>query len=177
MVPRIELSMDELREIAHFAAASAQEVLRTFEELQPGDARPREAIEAARSFASGGRRTQGLRVASFAAHRAARDADAPAAAEAARAAAHAAAAAYLHPLAEATQVKHILGASAHAARAIELRARDDHGAAASWVARASRSASSTVVEVLARYPDPPSGGGRVGELLRDLDGALRRRAG
>jgi hypothetical protein len=27
--------------------------------------------------------------------------------------------------------------------------------------------------VLARYPAAPPGGGRVGELLRDLDGALR----
>jgi hypothetical protein len=50
---------------------------------------------------------------------------------------YAASAAYLHPLASAHQVKHILGAAAHAARA---------------------------------------GGGRVGELLRDLDDALRARS-
>jgi hypothetical protein len=35
------------------------------------------------------------------------------------------AAAYLHPLADAHQVKHILGAAAHAARAAELVAGDD----------------------------------------------------
>jgi hypothetical protein len=37
----------------------------------------------------------------------------------------AAGAAFLHPLAKATQVKHILGSAAHAARALELSAGDD----------------------------------------------------
>ena len=48
-----------------------------------------------------------------------------AASDAARAAVAAAGAAHLHPLAKASQVKHILGAAAHAARAFELAAGDD----------------------------------------------------
>jgi hypothetical protein len=37
-------------------------------------------------------------------------------------------------------------------------------------------ASPAVVSVLMRYPSAPSGGGRVGELLRQLDASLRRLA-
>ena len=44
-----------------------------------------------------------------------------------RAAGHAVGAAFLHPLAKATQVKHILGSAAHAARAFEL--------SVSWMSR------------------------------------------
>jgi hypothetical protein len=40
--------------------------------------------------------------------------------DAARAAGHAAGAAFLHPLAQATQVRRILGSAAHAARSLEL---------------------------------------------------------
>jgi hypothetical protein len=40
---------------------------------------------------------------------------------------------------------------------------------------ARRRATPVVVEVLRRYPAAPPGGGRVGELLRDLDEALRGR--
>jgi hypothetical protein len=38
-----------------------------------------------------------------------------------------------------------------------------------------RATTPTVVDVLNRYPEAPRGGGRVGELLRDLDQALRSR--
>jgi hypothetical protein len=86
----------------------------------------------------------------------------------------AASAAYLHPLADAHQVKHILGAAAHAARAAELVAGDDRDVGAGAIERARRRATPAVVDVLRRYPAAPPGGGRVGELLRDLDEALRR---
>ncbi|HEU4756709.1 MAG TPA: exonuclease SbcC, partial [Agromyces sp.] len=49
----IELSLDELREVAGFAARCASEVLPIFEGAVPGDARPREAIGAALAFAEG----------------------------------------------------------------------------------------------------------------------------
>lgn len=87
----------------------------------------------------------------------------------------AASAAYLHPLADAHQVKHILGAAAHAARATDLIAGDDQDAGPEHIEHARRRATPAVVEVLKRYPAAPPSGGRVGELLRDLDEALRGR--
>ena len=111
-----KLSADELRAVARFAAESAEEVLPVFETAHWDDPRPRKAIEAAWAFAGGGRRMKLQRVASLDAHRAAAGAATEAARLAARAAGDAAAAAYLHPLADATQVGHILRAAALAAR-------------------------------------------------------------
>ncbi|MER8114255.1 putative immunity protein [Streptomyces sp. NPDC094031] len=170
---RIALTEDELREITGYAADCAGRVLHLFEQSLPADRRPREAVEAARAFADGGRRTQALRMSGFAAFRAAREPAPPAAADAARAASHAAGAAFLHPLADAHQVKHILGAAAHAARARELAADGDPTAAAEALAWAREHAPAAVTTVLARLPAAPAGGGRVGEYLRGLDRALR----
>lgn len=172
----MELSRDDLRAVARYAAACARSALDLFERARPGDARPRAAIESAETFALGGERTKGIRDAAWAAQRAAheaRDAGAPAASEAARAALAAAGAAYLHPLPNATQVKHILGSAAHAARAFELAAGGDAAVGEEHVERAQRRADPRVVEVLRRYPRAPPGGGRVGELLRALDAGLR----
>ncbi|MET7289405.1 putative immunity protein [Streptomyces sp. NPDC005573] len=191
----IELSEDELRAITGFAADCAREVLALFERSHPADQRPREALDAAYAFAGGGRRTAALRRCAWAAYRAGREAaDPPAAGDAALAASHAAAAAYLHPRASAHQVKHLLGAAAHAARARELAltepragagsaeqadrtgdsASADGGcAAADTLAWARRHAPGAVVAVLGRLPAAPPGGGRVGQLVRDLDAALR----
>jgi len=170
----IELNMNELREIAGYAAECACRVLPIFERDRPDDLRPRNAIDAALAFSSGGRRTAALRAIAMAAYKAARETSQPAADQAARAAGAAAAAAYLHPLASADQVKHILGAAAHAARAAELDAGDDWSVGAESRDWALQRAPSLVVAVLARYPAAPAGGGRTGELLRDLDAALRR---
>jgi hypothetical protein len=169
----IVLSMQDLREVTSYAAESAQEVLEIFEKAHPTDSRPRDAIDAAWTFARGGKRGKILRDTAWAAHKAARDAETAAAGDAARAAMCAASAAYLHPLADAHQVKHILGAAAHAARAAELIAGDDRDVGAEHIEHALRRATPAVVEVLKRYPAAPPGGGRVGELLRDLDEALR----
>jgi hypothetical protein len=172
----IVLSMDDLREVAGYAAQSAQEVLAIFERAHPADSRARDAIDAAWTFARGGKRGKRLRDTAWAALRAARDAESAAAGDAARAAMCAASAAYLHPLADAHQVKHILGAAAHAARAAELMAGDDREVGAGYIEQARRRATPIVVDVLSRYPAAPPGGGRVGELLRDLDEALRDRS-
>jgi uncharacterized membrane protein len=88
----------------------------------------------------------------------------------------AASAAYLHPLAKASQVKHILGAAAHAARAAELIAGDDRDVGVKHIEQTCRRATSAVVEVLRRYPAAPPDGGRVGKLVRALDKALRDRS-
>lgn len=172
----ISLSLDELRAVAAYAVACAQPALAIFERERPGDARPRMAVEAAQAFADGAKRTKAIRDGAWAAMRAgheARDAGHAAASEAARAAMAAAGAAFLHPLAKPTQVKHILGAAAHAARACELAAGDDSAVGAERLENARKLASAWVVDVLRRYPPAPAGGGRVGELIRQLDAALR----
>jgi hypothetical protein len=171
----IVLSMRDLRGVAGYAAESAQDALEIFERAHPSDSRPRDAIDAAWTFARGGKRGKTLRDTAWAAHKAARDADTAAAGDAARAAMCAASAAYLHPLADAHQVKHILGAAAHAARAAELLAGDDRDVGAAHLEQARRRATPVVVDVLSRYSAALPGGGRVGELLRDLDAALRDR--
>ena len=172
----IELSRYELRAVAGYAVACARPALAIFERECPDDPRPRAAIDAAQVFAEGGERTKSLRDGAWAAHRAAqetRDAGQAAASDAARAAANACGAAYLHPLAKATQVKHILGSAAHAARAFELAAGDDPSVASDHIARSRTLARPAVVDVLKRYPPAPRGGGRVGELIRRLDASLR----
>ena len=171
----VVLSMQDLREVTSFAAESAQEVLEVFELAHPADCRPRDAIDAAWAFARGGERGKILRDVAWAALKAARDADTAAAGDAARAAMCAASAAYLHPLADAHQVKHILGASAYSARAAELTAGDDRDVGADQIERARRRATPVIGDILSRYPAAPSGSGRVGELFRDLDSALRGR--
>ncbi|MGQ4511790.1 putative immunity protein [Streptomyces sp. DW26H14] len=169
----IALSGDELREVARYAAACARRVLPVFERNAPGDTRPREALDAAEAFAGGGRRTAALRRHAWAAYKAAGEAASPAALDAARAASHAAGAAYLHPRASAHQVKHILGAAAHAARAEELTTAPAAPGAQGVLEWARDHAPAAVVAVLARFPAAPAGGGRVGELMRELDAALR----
>ena len=170
---QIALSMQDLRTVAAYAAECAQGVLEIFERIHPADSRPRNAIDTAWAFARGGKRGKSLRDAAWAALKAARSAETAAACEAAWAAMSAASAAYLHPLADAHQVKHILGAAAHAARAAESIAGDDRNVGAEHVEQARLRATPTVVDVLKRYPEAPCGGGRVGELLRDLDQTLR----
>ena len=107
------------------------------------------------------------------AHRAARDAATEAAGHAASAAGDAAAAAYLHPLAKATQVRHILGAAAHAARAAELARGDDPVVAEYVITAAAKRATPGVLDVLTRYPRAPKGRTRVAVLMGRLDGLLR----
>ncbi len=171
----IILSKRDLREVTRYAVEIAQEVLEIFERAHPADPRPRDAIDAAWAFARGGERGKVLRDTAWAALKAAREAGTAAAGDAARAAMAAASAAYLHPLVDAHQVKHILGAAAHASRAAELVAGGDRHVGADHIQQACRRATPAVVDVLSRYPAAPPGGGRVGEMLRDLDEALRSR--
>lgn len=172
----IDLSRSDLRAVVGFAVACARPALAVFERQRPDDRRPRAAVDAAQAFAAGGERTKVLRDTAWAAQRAAqdaRDAGDAAASDAARAALAAAGAAFLHPLAKATQVKHILGAAAHAARASELAAGDDPAVGVGHIARSRALAGPDVIDVLRRYPPAPGGGGRVGELIRRLDASLR----
>ncbi|QBX57125.1 exonuclease SbcC [Nocardioides seonyuensis] len=167
-----ELSMGELREVARFAVQGAQEVLGTFESVCPGDRRPRAAVEAAWEFANGAARSNLQRARAVDAHRAARNAPTEAAKHAANAAGDAASAAYLHPFAKADQLRHILGADAHAAYSEELRTGDP-ALAAHRIACAVSRATPRLVEVLRRYPRAPAGSRRVGILMKSLDDELR----
>jgi hypothetical protein len=174
VVSDFELTMDELRVVARFAAESAQDVLPVFEEAVPDDHRPRAAVEAAWEFVNGARRTKLQRVTSLDAHRAAKEANSEAARLAARSAGDAAAAAYLHPIAKASQVGHILRATASAARVAELMAGDDPAVGDSSILRAARQhATPTLIEVLCRYPVVPIADNRVEQLMSRLDAALR----
>ena len=140
-----------------------------FEAEHPGDVRPRAAVDAARLFADGAPRTKLQRETSFAAHRAAREASSEVGRLAAQAAGDAASAAYLHPIARATQVGHILRATAAEARIAELGGDSAEPA----LERACARASSVLVDVLRRYPPAHVGKGRVAELMCELDAALR----
>jgi hypothetical protein len=166
----VELTLDELRGVVAFAVACAREVVPFFEESFPDDGRPRLAIAAAAAFADGGPRTKAMRDGAWGAQRAAieaRHAGEPVAEQAARAALAAAGAGYLHPLADPRQIRHVVGAAAHAVRARELHGHDAR------VELTAQLAGPVVGKVLRRYPPPPTGGGRVGELVRVFDGALR----
>ncbi|MFI6216790.1 putative immunity protein [Nocardia brasiliensis] len=175
----IELTMAELREITAYALACAAPVVAIFERVCPGDPRVRAVLERAREFAAGGKRTKAIRVTAMAAHRAAWEAetrDDPLAAAAAHAAGATGSSAYLHPLAKATQVWHILGAAAYTALSLELEAGGDRAVATAHLDEARKLAGPTVIGVLSRYPAAPGGRGRAGELVRRLDDSLRRGA-
>ncbi|MCE5289508.1 MAG: exonuclease SbcC [Nocardiaceae bacterium] len=166
--------MSELREVARFAVLNAEDVLAVFEDVSPGDERPRAAINAAWEFAHGAKRSKLQRVTALDAHRAAKDAISAAAKHAAHAAGDAAAAAYLHPFAKAEQVGHILRSAAHAACATELLAGSPQ-AGTDHITRAAARATPIVINVLRRYPPAPAGKSRVAEFMHLLDGILRSR--
>ena len=165
--------MGELRAIALYAVSCAEPALVLFQKASPDDPRPGAALHAARVFAEGGSRSRLQRTAAADAHRAASDATNEAAAHAASAAGDAAAAAYLHPLANATQVRHILGPAAHAARAAELARGDDPVVAEYVITAAAKRSTPTVLDVLSRYPRAPKGRSRVAVLMQRLDSLLR----
>lgn len=165
--------MDEIRAVTRFVAESAQADLPFFEEAQPGDPRPRAAIEASLDFVSGAARTRRQRVASLDAHRAAKESETEIARLAARSAGDAASAAYLHPIAQASQVGHILRAAASSARIAELQAGDDPAVGLQSIEDARRRATRTVIDVLSRYPLAPFADNRVAQLMATLDASLR----
>ncbi|MFD4324231.1 putative immunity protein [Nocardioides sp. NPDC058538] len=173
MAGDFELTTDELRVVARYVAETAAEVLPLFEAACPDDPRPRLALDAAWEFVGGARRTKLQRVTSLDAHRAAAEAPTEAARLAARSAGDAASAAYLHPLASADQVGHILRAAASVARIAEIEAPGDPGAALVSVDRAVARAVPELIGVLVRYPEVPVGRSRVADLMRMLDARLR----
>jgi rifampin ADP-ribosylating transferase len=168
-----ELTADELRAVVRYALSCAKPALPLFVKASPKDARPAAALDAAEVFADGAPRSRIQRIAAADAHRAARETPSEIARYAAYATGDAAAAAYLHPLAKATQVRHILGAAAHAARAMELARGDDPVVAEYVITAAAKRATPVVHDVLSRYPRAPEGRNRVAVLIARLDSMLR----
>lgn len=167
-----ELTMDELRVVARFVTETAEEVLGIFEDVHPDDPRPRAAITASWRFVNGAPRSQAQRVASLDAHRAAAASSTEGARLAAQAAGDAASAAYLHPIAKAHQVGHILRAAANTARIAEITG----GAPAAGdivLQRVQSRATPALIDVLCRYPAAPTGKSRVAQLMSTLDETLR----
>lgn len=167
-----ELTADDLRVVAIYVVEFAQDVLPVFEMSVPGDLRPRAAIAAAWEFINGSRRTHLQRSASVDAHRAAKAAPTEVARLAAQAAGDAASAAYLHPIAKAHQVGHILRAAASAARIAEINAGDP-AAAVAVVNQARGRATPALINILCRYPAATTGNSRPAQLMSALDAALR----
>ena len=102
----IRLAPFDQKTLALWAADCAEHVVKFFEKFHSKDDRPRQAIEAARSWARGEITMMMARAAAVATHAAARAADHPAAVAAARAAGHAAATAH--------SIRHARGAQAYA---------------------------------------------------------------
>lgn len=167
------LTIRELRMVTAFAVSFAQDALPVFEGPVVNDPQPRDAIDAALTFVHGEPRSVRQRRAAFEAHRAVKEAPEAVARLAAQAAADAAAAAYLHPIARADQVGHILRSAASAARIAELRAGGDASAAARVIEEARDRATPVLVEVLRRYPSIPAGKNRTAQLMAQLDAELR----
>nr|WP_225443284.1 exonuclease SbcC [Lolliginicoccus lacisalsi] len=142
-----------------------------FETHHPDDNRPRDALVAAAAFVHGGKRSRAQRVTATAAHRAGSEATAPVPFHAAMAAGDAAASAYLHPLADAVQVNHILRASAHTIRVLELCPSDED--IGDPIERIVGLATPRLIDVLSRYPRIDAGTNRVSQLVHELDNRLR----
>ena len=79
-----DLSLDTLRHLTGWAADCAERALPIYEELNPGDTRPRDAIQGIRLFAGGEKRTAKLRVLALDAYRASLETKDPAASAAAQ---------------------------------------------------------------------------------------------
>ena len=167
------ISDAERREVARWAAASAERVVGVFETLVPGDRRPHEAIAIARAFADGGGRSRELTRLAMAAHRAGREAGAPAALAAARAASLAAASANIHGERTIGTLGHILGPAAYATLARELASGGDTAAGDDEARWAIERASPAIRELVRRIPAGTSHRHRLDQIERRLEAALR----
>lgn len=166
-----------LRAVALWTADYAGQTLFIFERQHPEDARPRQAIEAAREFGQGRKRDKNLRVLALASFKAAKGID-EASKYAARAATLAASVAYAHTdlqtgLQGIRQARHILGPIVYAAFALET-ANNDTAIGDNFIQQAIQSAPKEAKHILNHMPSQPQRPGRLEELFFKLDFALRR---
>lgn len=171
----ITLTEDDRRLIGFWAADCAERVLPLFEAKAPADTRPREAIEAIRLYASGGKRTAQLRSIAVAALAAAREVADPSATAAAQAAGYAASTAYTKALSAPHHAKHALAPAVYAALAREL-ANNSPITADEELRWAIAHASPAVREIISRWPARLPGRTRLSTLFHHLDSALRKRS-
>jgi len=171
----VALSDAELRLLARWAAACAARSLPLFEAIAPRDMRPRTAIEAARRFSRGGKRTAELRRAALAAFAAAREIDDPVAHAAARAAGASASIAYTHPIATPHQINHIVAPAGYAARARELAAHGETSVGDRLIAWALGRTPPALRRVVRRFPRRHPGKSRLDQLFEQADAGLRGR--
>ncbi len=162
-----------LRQITLWAAQYAARALPIFESHIPDDGRPRDAITASQTFASGAARDKALRAAAWAAHKAAAQAEPISARHAARAAMLTAAIAYTHTdLTTGTQgisqAQHLLGPIVYAALAL--------GATDELFAEAAQTAPTELIDLLQQFPLQPGGRTTLKLLYQKLDTALRNRS-
>ena len=115
------LSLQEHRLLARWAAECAEHVLPLFSHQHLKDNRPRQAIEAARTWSRGGTTVGEARAAALAAHAAAREATEAEARYVARAAAHAVATAHM--------ADHALEAATYAVKAVKAATKNQAGTA------------------------------------------------
>ncbi|MFD4366824.1 putative immunity protein [Rhodococcus sp. NPDC058521] len=169
--PDFVLTSDELRAVSAFNVACVEQVIELFDEANPDDRRPRAALNAAEAFVRGGPRTKEQRDTALAAHRAAKQVHPPAS-HVAMAAGDAAASAYLHPLADAEQVGHILRGPAYCVLALQLRPVEPLNPSDAMVS-VIQHANSRVVEVLLRYPRVSHRRREVAQVIAELDARLR----
>lgn len=169
------LSLESLRALGGWAADCAERALPVYEARAGSDSRPRDAIEAIRMFAKGGKRTAQLRTLALSAYSAAREANDPAAAAAARAAGLAASSAYTHPLADVQQTKHIVGPAAYAALALELDQGGGQSIGENEVVWAIEHVTPKVREILLQMPAREIGRSRLENIMYWLDAGIRGR--
>jgi len=108
------MKIDKQKQLVIWAAGCAEHALPCFERIYPKDARPRNAIKAARDWVHNRIKVSEARTAALASHAAARKARDPSAVAAARAAGHAAATAHV--------AGHALAAAEYAADAVGVAA-------------------------------------------------------
>lgn len=171
---------DALRVIALWAAEFAEEALPVFEDTYPDDARPREAVEAAREFGKGKKRDKHLRMIALGALKAGKGADEPSR-YAAQAATLAAAVAYTHTdlqtgLQGVRQARHVLGPVAYAALALELATGGGFDIGNGVIQRAIGSAPLEARYILEHMPPQPKKETRLDVLFADLEAGLRANA-
>lgn len=170
-----DLSIDQLRSLAQWAADCAERSLTVYENFEMNDDRPRLAIAGARAFVMTGKRNNALRKAALDAHRAGMQTKHTAASAAARAASLAAASAFTHPFSDIRQATHILGPAAYSALAIELLQNNGPAIGTREIEWAVSGANRHIAEVLSMMPEQTDGSKRINQLLQMLDHGLRAR--
>lgn len=165
--------MDELQSVAQWAADCAERSIYVFSQVQHQDNRPQNALSSIREFIITGKRTNTLRKLAFEAYRASLETGHMAASAAARAASFAAASAFTHPIKDIYQSRHILGAAAYSALAIELADGGQIATGNNEIEWTVRNVNSDVVKLIRKMPKQISGRQRINQLFFMLDFRLR----